>query len=77
MQQRLLRDKRTVLICFDPCDKCTPKDFTATRSSKLQDDFNKLLDRLDLKATSLCQEDSKLDFVMLTTRAIGLRNVNG
>ncbi|KAG6893567.1 hypothetical protein C0993_000820, partial [Termitomyces sp. T159_Od127] len=77
MQQRLLCDKRTVLICFDPCDKCTPKDFTATRSSKLRDDLNKLLDRLDLKATSLCQEDSELDFVMLTTRAIGLRNVNG
>ncbi|KAG6876082.1 hypothetical protein C0993_005643 [Termitomyces sp. T159_Od127] len=52
-------------------------NFTATRSSKLRDNLNKLLDQLNLKATSLCQEDGELDFAMPTTCAIGLRNLNG
>ncbi|KAG5337664.1 hypothetical protein C0989_009053 [Termitomyces sp. Mn162] len=77
IQQCVLCDARTVLIEFDPNDTEAPSDFMATGSSKLHDDLNKILKRLDERDMALRKgEDGEIEIVTPQTHAIGLKNLS-
>ncbi|KAG5734159.1 hypothetical protein E4T56_gene1233 [Termitomyces sp. T112] len=76
VQQCQLRDSRTVLIQFDLKDGNAPKDFSAAGSSALCNHLNKLLDCTNLKTATTHQvKDGEVDYIMLTTCAIGLKTL--
>ncbi|KAG6875071.1 hypothetical protein C0992_005320 [Termitomyces sp. T32_za158] len=78
IQQHALRDARTVLIQFIPNDPTAPKDLTAAGTSKICEDLNKLLTRLDKKAAPPNEtEDGELRSTPTCTRAIGLKTISG
>ncbi|KAG6874701.1 hypothetical protein C0992_006930 [Termitomyces sp. T32_za158] len=78
IQQRALRDARTVLIQHDPNDPTAPKDLTAMGTSKLHDDLNKLLAQLDKKVANIGEtKDGKLIGTAPRTQAIGLKTISG
>ncbi|KAG5339327.1 hypothetical protein C0989_004702 [Termitomyces sp. Mn162] len=50
-------------------------DFMATGLSTLCNRLNKTLEWLNVKATTICQKDGKIDFVTPNTHAIGLKAI--
>ncbi|KNZ72329.1 hypothetical protein J132_04019 [Termitomyces sp. J132] len=77
IQQCVLHDTCTVLIEFDPNDTEAPSDFMATGSSKLRNDLNKILKRLDERDMALRKgEDGETEMVAPRTHVIGLKNLS-
>ncbi|KAG6862576.1 hypothetical protein C0993_002550 [Termitomyces sp. T159_Od127] len=75
VQQHQLQDACMILVGYNPNNTNTLKDLTATGSSTLHSNLNKLLEQLDTKSDIFCQGNGKIDVILPKTRVIGLKAI--